>query len=173
MQSLKEQVNALKKDLLSLMDRQPSIRYEYKEGVATLEATHQPEPSSKVKEEIGLPDNREKAIVEVLQTVTFPNNKGQNTLLNPRGTVTVRSNVTVLNLDPDLIPGNVLRRYFLLGEEEKITRRQSEEMRDYLPCSICKRTIFQINEEGCDYPICRKQGIPSKAEMLARKSNVD
>jgi len=172
MQSLKERVDALKKDLLSLMDRQPTIRYECKEGVATSEATHQPEPSSKVKEEIELPDNRETAIVEVLQTVTFPNNKGQNTLLNPRGTVTVRSNVTVLNFDRDLIPGDVLKRYFF-RVEGKITDQQREEMMYYAPCSICKRTIFQINEEGCDNPICRKQGIPSKAEMLARKSNED
>lgn len=172
MQSLKEGINALKNDLLSLIGRQATIRYECDDGVEALEATPGPE-SSNVKEVTELSDNRDTAFVEVLRTVSFHSFiEGQETPLIPRGTVTVRSNVTISDGDWHLIPGDVLKRYFF-RVEGKITEQQKEEMMYYAPCSICKRTIFQINEEGCDNPICRKQGIPSKAEMLARKSNVD
>ncbi len=155
------------------MGRQATIRYKCDDGVEASEATPQPEPSSKVKEVSELSDTRDTAFVEVLRTVSFHSfNEGQETPLIPRGTVTVRSNVTISDGDWHLIPGDVLKRYFI-RVEGKIAEQQREEMMYYAPCSICNRTIFQINEEGCDNPICRKQGIPSKAEMLARKSNVD
>lgn len=155
------------------MGRQATIQYECKEGVEASETTPRPKSSFNVNEVTKLPDYRDRAFIEVLQTISFPSfNEGQETPLIPRGTVTVRSNVTISDGDWHLIPGDVLKKYFF-REEGKITDQQREEMMYYAPCSICKRTIFQINEEGCDNPICRKQGIPSKAEMLARKSNVD
>ena len=152
-----------------MIGRQSTIRYECDDGVKANPGLE----SSNVKEVTELSDNMDAAFVEVLRTVSFPSfNEGLKTSSIHRGTITVRSNVTISNSDWYLIPGDVLKRYFF-RVEGKITAQQREEMMYYAPCSICKRTIFQINEEGCDNPICQKQGIPSKAEMLARKSNVD
>jgi len=83
------------------------------------------------------------------------------------GEVRVRSNVCT---DPNawnLVPGDVLNRYGLTLRG--ITQKQHDEMMYYVPCCICKRTIFEILEDGCDYPVCRKQGTPSSVEAERRK----
>jgi hypothetical protein len=43
----------------------------------------------------------------------------------------------------------------------------------YVPCCLCHRTIFQIHEEGCDHPVCRSQGIPSRSESERKKAMIE
>ena len=86
----------------------------------------------------------------------------------PKGQVRIRSNVCT---DPNgwhLVPGDVLKRHGL--HYDGVNARQHEEMMYYEACSICKRRIYEIDEDGCDHPICRRQGIPSSAEAARRKS---
>jgi hypothetical protein len=81
--------------------------------------------------------------------------------------VHIRSNVCI---DPEarqFIPGDVLKRSGYYGP---MNREQYEEAMYYAPCSLCRRTVFQIHEDGCDHPTCRSQpGILSTAEAIARK----
>ncbi len=84
-----------------------------------------------------------------------------------KGEVRIRSNVCT---DPDawhLVPGDVARNYGLQGQ---LNKEQHNELMYYEPCAVCRRTIFFITEDGCDYPICRQQGIMSHAEAARRKS---
>lgn len=92
--------------------------------------------------------------------------------LRSKGEVRIRSNVCT---DPNawnLVPGDLAARYGL--PLHRITPKQQDEMMYYVPCSICKRTIFEILEEGCDHPVCRAQGITSSADSKRRKrDNLD
>ena len=64
---------------------------------------------------------------------------------NP-GDVAVRSNV-VLELERwDLVPGELLHA---LRRMDKANRLQHDEHMYYVPCSICRRTIVEINLNGC------------------------
>ena len=36
----------------------------------------------------------------------------------------------------------------------RFTKKQQDESDYYLPCSICGKTIMQINKEGCPRPGC-------------------
>lgn len=84
-----------------------------------------------------------------------------------KGAVRIRSNVCTDPGARHLIPGDVLRRY---GYHGNVTDRQHTEKMYYEPCVICRRTIFQILEDGCDHPICRTQeGMLSTAEAADRK----
>lgn len=78
------------------------------------------------------------------------------------GRVRVRSNVISDPHGKRYIPGDVLQAYGMSTYE--VTDRQRDELMYYKPCCICKRTIIQIHDEGCDHPECRRQRIPSTRE---------
>ena len=84
------------------------------------------------------------------------------------GEVRIRSNVCT---DPSawhLVPGDVIRRFSL--SLHGLTQKQKDELMYYAPCSICYRTIFEINEDGCDHPICREQaGMLSPDDAIRRR----
>lgn len=62
------------------------------------------------------------------------------------GDVTVRSNVVMEPHRWDLVPGELLHT---LRRRTKATRLQHDEHMYYVPCSICHRTIVEINLNGC------------------------
>jgi hypothetical protein len=96
--------------------------------------------------------------------------KGSQNQPPARGQVRIRSNVCI---DPNafnLIPGDVLQRHSM--HYGSITREQRDEMMYYEPCSICKRTLFMIQEEGCDQPHCLKSGTLSSADAATRRRAV-
>src|SRR4051812_17293154 len=63
-----------------------------------------------------------------------------------RGAVRIRSNV-VLDQDRwDLVPGELL---YELRRMDKANRLQHDEHMYYQPCSLCRRTIAEINLSGC------------------------
>lgn len=62
------------------------------------------------------------------------------------GQVTVRSNVVTDGSRWDLVPGELLHA---LGRSRNATRLQREEHMYYQPCSVCDRTIAEINLTGC------------------------
>lgn len=82
------------------------------------------------------------------------------------GAVRIRSNVCMSPRAGSLVPGEIADRYL---RREFLTDKQREEKSYYDPCSRCKRTAFQIQEQGCDHPNCRKQGIPVTEEMKRRR----
>ena len=72
--------------------------------------------------------------------------------LSTCGVVRIRSNVCT---DPNawhLVPGDLLKK--VSSHRQKLTQKQKDEQMYYEPCCICHRTIFEINENGCDYPAC-------------------
>lgn len=85
------------------------------------------------------------------------------------GEVRIRSNICNNSNAWYLVPGDMLERYGLSLQD--MTQRQRDERMYYEPCCICKRTIFDIIKDGCDHPVCRKQGIPSSAEADLRKQS--
>lgn len=88
------------------------------------------------------------------------------------GEVRIRSNVCT---DPNawhLVPGDVIKSFSL--RQHRLTQKQKDEMLYYARCCICHRTIFEIEEDGCDYAPCRQQGIPSSADaQRQRKYRLD
>ena len=86
------------------------------------------------------------------------------------GQVRIRSNVCTRPNDWHLVPGDMLSGCDVAPHQ--MTEKQRKEKMYYEPCCLCNRTIYQINEEGCDHPVCRKQGIPSKAEVEQRKTRI-
>lgn len=62
------------------------------------------------------------------------------------GNVTVRSNVVLESGRWDLVPGELLHE---LGRMEKASRLQHAERMYYVPCSVCRRSIVDINLNGC------------------------
>ena len=85
-----------------------------------------------------------------------------------KGQVCVRSNVCLKKDAWELVPGDLCAT--LSPSPPRLTQRQKDEKMYYAPCCICNRTIYEINENGCDYSICRDQGINSTAE--AKRRNV-
>ena len=63
------------------------------------------------------------------------------------GQITVRSNVVLEPGRWDLVPGELLHA---LRRMDKATRLQHDEHMYYEPCSVCRRTIAEINLSGCD-----------------------
>ena len=63
------------------------------------------------------------------------------------GAVTVRSNIVLEPDRWDLVPGELL---YELGRMNNATRHQHLEHMYYQPCSVCGRTIAEINLQGCD-----------------------
>jgi len=83
------------------------------------------------------------------------------------GEVRIRSNVCT---DPNawqLVPGDLVKSCSLHPRD--ITQKQKDEMMYYERCCMCHRTIFEIQEDGCDFSACRKQGIQSSADAKRRK----
>jgi hypothetical protein len=71
-----------------------------------------------------------------------------------QGEVRIRSNVC---RDPHawhLVPGDVIKSFFL--PQDCLTQKQKEEMLYYKRCCICHRTIFEFEEDGCDNAVCRR-----------------
>lgn len=63
------------------------------------------------------------------------------------GAITVRSNVVTEPGRWDLVPGELL---FKFRRMQGATRLQHAEHMYYEPCSVCRRTIADINLTGCD-----------------------
>lgn len=63
------------------------------------------------------------------------------------GLITVRSNVVLEPGRWDLVPGELLHA---LRRMDNATRLQHDEHMYYEPCSVCRRTIAEINLSGCD-----------------------
>lgn len=83
------------------------------------------------------------------------------------GEVRIRSNVCT---DPHawhLVPGDVIKSFSL--PQDRLTQKQKDEMMYYARCCLCHRTIFEVEEDGCDYAVCRQQGIPSFADAKHRR----
>jgi hypothetical protein len=62
------------------------------------------------------------------------------------GEITVRSNVVLESGRWDLVPGEL---FHALRRMDKATRLQHDEHMYYEPCSVCRRTIVEINLKGC------------------------
>lgn len=86
------------------------------------------------------------------------------------GEIRVRSNVCTDPRAYHLVPGTLLRSYF---PEHLPTPAQRMEQQYLHRCTLCKRNTFEINEEGCDHHICRRQGILSRAEAADRNAERD
>jgi hypothetical protein len=85
----------------------------------------------------------------------------------PHGEVCIRSNVCT---DPHawhLVPGDVIKSFSL--PKDRLTQKQRDEMLYYARCCLCHRTIFEIEEDGCDDAVCRQQGIPSCTDAQHRR----
>ena len=54
------------------------------------------------------------------------------------------------------IAGDIVDKYYdkFAFSRPKFTKKQQEESDYYLPCSICGKTIMQINKDGCPRPGC-------------------
>src|SRR3954451_11054073 len=63
-----------------------------------------------------------------------------------KGAITVRSNVVLDGSRWDLVPGELLHT---IGRGRNSSRLQREEHMYYQPCSVCDRTIAEINLTGC------------------------
>lgn len=107
----------------------------------------------------------------------YPQNKGE---------VRIRSNVCT---DPSawhLVPGDLLRSHSLtahqknellyhavaLGPERasrELSATQKKELMYYERCCLCHRTIFEIEEDGCDYCANGGHGTLSVAEARQRR----
>lgn len=89
-----------------------------------------------------------------------------------KGEVRIRSNVCTNPNAWHLVPGDAVKSYSLLQHhlsQHHLTQKQKDEMMYYARCSNCHRTIFEIEEDGCDYSVCRQQGIPSSADAKGRR----
>jgi hypothetical protein len=75
------------------------------------------------------------------------------------GAITVRSNVVMEQGRWDLVPGELL---YELRRMRDPSRLQHDEHMYYQPCSVCHRTIAEINLTGCD----RCSHAPSTASVL-------
>ena len=86
------------------------------------------------------------------------------------GEVRIRSNVCTKPDAWDLVPGDLYAK--ISQYLPRLNARQKDEKMYYVSCCLCNRTIFEINEEGCDEIVCRDQGIMSKVEAKLRKSRL-
>lgn len=84
------------------------------------------------------------------------------------GEVRIRSNVCDSPTAWNLVPGELAKKHSL--SNDRPTEKQRAEMMYYSQCCICHRTIFQIEEDGCDQRDCRAQGIISTAEGKHRRT---
>lgn len=75
------------------------------------------------------------------------------------GAITVRSNVVMDSDRWDLVPGELLHA---IGRGRQKTPLQHDEHMYYAPCSVCERTIAEINLTGCT----RCGHAPTPSEIL-------
>jgi hypothetical protein len=85
------------------------------------------------------------------------------------GAVIIRSNVVLPHARRDLIlseliPGELLHR---MPYMTRPTPRQHDEQMYYVPCSICRRTIMEINLTGCSQ--CMRAPRPAAVENAQRE----
>lgn len=66
-----------------------------------------------------------------------------------------------------LVPGDAIRSYSL--DYHDLTPKQEEEKKRYDPCCLCRRTIYEIREFGCDNYTCRQQGLPSMDQAAKKR----
>lgn len=71
------------------------------------------------------------------------------------GAIRIRSNVTNRQDATDLIPPEYVQS---LASGSPLSPHQKSELDYRKKCAICARNSFQINDEGCDHPICRGNG---------------
>jgi hypothetical protein len=92
-----------------------------------------------------------------------------NSQKKPRtpGEVRIRSNVCISPNAWHLVPGDLVK--ICSFSQRDLTQKQKDEMMYYERCCVCRRTIFEILEDGCDYSVCRKQGIQSTVDAQRRK----
>jgi len=83
------------------------------------------------------------------------------------GEVRIRSNVCATPNAWHLVPGDLVKSFSL--SQHDLTRKQRREMMYYERCCLCHRTIFEIEEEGCDYCAERGHGTLSVAEARRRR----
>jgi hypothetical protein len=85
-----------------------------------------------------------------------------------KGEVRIRSNVCT---DPNgwhLVPGDLVKSFSL--SQRDLTPKQKREMMYYERCCLCHRTIFEIEEDGCDY--CAQRGHGTLSVAGARRRQV-
>lgn len=92
-----------------------------------------------------------------------------NALESPtkNGAIRIRSNVCTSSDDWHLVPGDLIKGSSFSRHE--LTEKQIDEKMYYEPCGICHRTIYEIEENGCDNATCRDQGIMSTSEAKRRR----
>lgn len=92
--------------------------------------------------------------------------------MNPtgRGSVRIRSNVATSRSAYELIPGDLLTSTDRLPNGQKVTPKQRNENLYYQPCCKCKRTVYDIAENGCD--ICANNGQAISREEAKRRREV-
>ena len=85
----------------------------------------------------------------------------------------MRSNVIMAGKDGRVpqnawqyVPGEIAERHL---ENSELTEWQQTERMYYRRCSICGRTGFEIEENGCDQPNCRKNGTVSFTEAKRKR----
>ncbi len=83
------------------------------------------------------------------------------------GEVRVRSNVCFERNAWHLVPGDLLKACRLPLHD--ITPQQRREMMYYERCCICRKTVFVLMEDGCDYCATGGHGVPSVAEATRRR----
>ena len=88
------------------------------------------------------------------------------------GAIRIRSNVCTSSKDWHLVPGDLINSSAL--SHHNLTTKQQEERMYYERCSYCHRTIYEIEENGCDdeYSNCRAQGIMSTDQAKRRRENL-
>jgi hypothetical protein len=86
------------------------------------------------------------------------------------GEIRVRSNICTDSSAVHLVPWVIARTYW---PDRKPTAQQKEESAYLWPCSICKRRLYDIHEDGCDHHVCRAQGIISVAEARQLREERD
>jgi hypothetical protein len=85
------------------------------------------------------------------------------------GAVIIRSNIVLAHgrtdaIFAEFIPGELLHR---MPYMPRPTPRQHDEQMYYVPCSICRRTVMEINLTGCSQ--CARAPRPSAVANAQRE----
>ena len=98
-------------------------------------------------------------------------NRSDSEATPPRtGEIRIRSNICTDPRAYHLVPGVLVRSYFSLYSPTEAQRREWQ----YLDrCTLCKRSAFEFNEEGCDHHVCQRGGLLSKADAASRNAERD
>jgi hypothetical protein len=83
------------------------------------------------------------------------------------GEVRIRSNVCTNPNAWHLVPGDLVKSYLLPLRD--LTPKQRTELMYYERCCLCHRTVFEIEEDGCDYCAEGGHGALSVAEARRRR----